>query len=47
MLEILKGKKIVVLGERDEIPDMAIKAVLKAAGVEAENVVHAVTECFV
>lgn len=44
---MFEGKKIIILGERDEIPGLAIEACLKAAGVPEENIVHSWTECFV
>lgn len=40
----LKGKKAVVIGERDGIQGPSIVKCLEAAGA---NVVYAVTECFV
>lgn len=44
MMLILKGKKVVVLGERDGVAGPAIEACIEAAGAV---VVKAVTECFV
>jgi len=41
---MLKGKKIIVLGDRDGIPGPAIEECLKSAGGE---IVFSVTECFV
>jgi len=40
----LKGKKAIIIGDRDGIPGPAIEEVLKTAGVE---VVFSSTECFV
>lgn len=40
----LRGKKVIVLGERDGVADQAIAACVEAAGGE---VVYAVTQCFV
>lgn len=41
---MFKGKKAIILGERDGVPGPAIAACMKAAGAEA---IFAVTECFV
>ncbi len=41
---MLKGKKVVILGDRDGVPGPAIEEVVKTAGAE---VVFSVTECFV
>lgn len=41
---VLKGKKAVVIGERDGVPAPAIGACLAGAGAE---VIFAATECFV
>jgi hypothetical protein len=41
---MLKGKKVVALGERDGVSGPAIEACIKAAGGE---VVLSATECFV
>ena len=41
---MLKGKKIIILGDRDGVPGPAIAECVKSAGGE---VVFAVTECFV
>ena len=41
---MFKGKKAIILGERDGVPGPAIAACLKAAGAE---IIFAVTECFV
>ena len=43
-MEMLKGKKVIVIGDRDGIPGPAIEACVKSAGAE---VVFASTECFV
>lgn len=40
----LRGKRVIVIGDRDGVPGPAIEVCLRAAGAE---VVHAVTECFV
>jgi betaine reductase len=40
----LKGKKAIVLGDRDGIPGPAIEECLRSAGAE---VLFASTECFV
>ena len=40
----LKGKKVVIIGDRDGIPGEAIKLCAETAGAE---VVYAATECFV
>ncbi len=41
---MLKGKKVVVLGDRDGVPGPAIDLCIKSGGGE---VVFSVTECFV
>jgi len=41
---MLKGKKIIAIGDRDGIPGPAIEACVKSAGAE---VIFASTECFV
>lgn len=41
---MFKGKKAIILGERDGVQAPAIAACLKAAGAE---VIFGVTECFV
>ena len=41
---MLKGKKVVILGDRDGVPGLAIEECVKSAGGE---VVFSVTECFV
>jgi len=40
----LKGKKVLVIGERDGIPGTAIAECVKSAGSE---VVYTLTQCFV
>ena len=44
MMAILKGKKVVIIGDRDGVPGEAIKPCVESAGGE---VVFASTECFV
>ncbi len=44
MRELLEGKKVVALGERDGISGPAIEALVEAAG---GDVVLSATECFV
>lgn len=41
---MLKGSKVVILGDRDGVPGPAIEACVKSAGAE---VVFSTTECFV
>jgi len=41
---MLKGKKVVILGDRDGVPGLAIEECVKSAGGE---VAFSVTECFV
>lgn len=41
---ILKGRKVVAIGDRDGIPGPAIQACAESAGAE---VIFASTECFV
>ena len=43
-MSILAGKKVVIIGDRDSIPGMAIEACAQSAGAE---VVFSSTECFV
>ena len=43
-MSILKGRKAIVIGDRDGIPGMAIEECAKSAGAE---VVFSSTECFV
>ena len=43
-MSILKGKKVVIIGDRDGIPGPAIQACVESASGE---VVFASTECFV
>ncbi|MDF2627375.1 MAG: glycine reductase complex selenoprotein [Symbiobacteriaceae bacterium] len=40
----LKGKKVIILGDRDGIPGPAIEECVRSAGAE---VLFASTECFV
>lgn len=40
----LRGKKAIVIGERDGVPGPALAACAKAAGAE---VVYSITHCFV
>lgn len=40
----LKGKKAIILGDRDGIPGPALEACVRSAGAE---VLFAATECFV
>lgn len=44
MSEWLKGKKAIVIGERDGVQGPSIVSCLEAAGA---SVIHAVTDCFV
>ncbi|TDT50733.1 glycine reductase complex selenoprotein A [Fonticella tunisiensis] len=41
---ILRGKKVIAIGDRDGVPGPAIEACAKSAGAD---VVFASTECFV
>jgi hypothetical protein len=41
---LLKGKKVIILGDRDGVPGPAIEECAKSAGAE---VLFAATECFV
>ena len=41
---MLKGKKVVILGDRDGVPGPAIEECVKTAGAE---IVFSTTECFV
>ena len=43
-MSILAGKKVIIIGDRDGIPGMAIEACAQSAGAE---VVFSSTECFV
>ena len=43
-MALLNGKKVVVIGDRDGVPGMAIAACAESAGAE---VVFSSTECFV
>jgi len=41
---MLKGKKVIILGERDHIPGDTIQTVLGATGID---IVYVYTQCFV
>ena len=43
-MAILEGKKVVIIGDRDDVPGPAIAECVKTAGGE---VVYSSTECFV
>ena len=43
-MALLKGKKVVIIGDRDGIPGPAIEECAKSSGAE---VVFSSTECFV
>lgn len=43
-MSILKGKKVIAIGDRDGVPGQAIAACAESAGAE---VVFSATECFV
>ena len=43
-MAILAGKKVIIIGDRDGFPGMAIEECAKSAGAE---VVFSSTECFV
>ncbi len=43
-MSILKGKKVIIIGDRDGIPGPAIEECVKTAGGEP---VFSATECFV
>ena len=43
-MAVVKGKKVVIIGDRDGIPGPAIEECAKSAGAE---VVFSSTECFV
>ena len=43
-MSILKGKKVVIIGDRDGIPGQAIEECVKTAG---GDIVFSSTECFV
>ena len=43
-MAILKGKKVIVIGDRDGIPGPAIEECVKTAGAD---VIFSATECFV
>lgn len=44
MIVVFKGKKVVVIGDRDGVPGPAIEECVKSAGAE---IVFSTTECFV
>jgi len=43
-MSFLKGKKVIIIGDRDGIPGQAIEECVKTAGAD---VVFSSTECFV
>jgi glycine/sarcosine/betaine reductase complex component A len=43
-MDMLKGKKVIAVGDRDGIPGPAIEECVKSAGAE---IIFASTECFV
>jgi hypothetical protein len=43
-MNILKGKKVAVFGERDDVAGLAVRNCVEAAGAE---VVYETTSCFV
>jgi len=43
-MSLLKGKKVIIIGDRDGIPGQAIEECVKSAGGE---VIFSSTECFV
>jgi glycine reductase len=43
MQEMLKGKKVIILGDKGGIKDAAIEACLEGTGAD---VIHSMTECF-
>ena len=43
-MSILKGRKVVIIGDRDGVPGPAIEECVKTAGAD---VVYSATECFV
>lgn len=43
-MAILKGKKVIIIGDRDGIPGPAIEECVKTAGAE---IAFSSTECFV
>ena len=43
-MSILKGKKVIIIGDRDGIPGQAIQECVESAG---GDVVFSSTECFV
>ena len=44
MNDFLKGKKVIIVGERDGVQGPSIAACMQASGAE---VLYSVTECFV
>jgi hypothetical protein len=44
MMAVFKGKKVIIIGDRDGVPGPAIEECVKSAGAE---VVFSTTECFV
>jgi glycine reductase len=44
MITVFKGKKVIIIGERDGVPGPAIEECVKSTGAE---VVFSTTECFV
>ena len=43
-VQVLKGKKVAVFGERDDVAGLAVRHCVEAAGAE---VVYETTSCFV
>ncbi len=43
-MDLLKGKKVIVVGDRDGVPGPAIDECIKTAGAD---IVFSSTECFV
>lgn len=43
-MSLLNGKKVIIIGDRDGVPGMAIEDCAKSAGAE---VLFSSTECFV
>ncbi len=43
-MAVFKGKKVIIIGDRDGVPGPAIEECVKSAGAE---VVFSTTECFV
>ncbi len=44
MITVFKGKKVIIIGDRDGVPGPAIEECVKSAGAE---VIFSTTECFV